>query len=293
MNAFIFPGQGSQKVGMGHALYESSSGARALFERANAILGYDLARLCFEGPGEELTNTRHAQPALLTVGVLCHRAALERGLTGQMLAGHSLGEYTALVAGGVLEFEDALRLVQRRADLMAAAPAGAMAALVGLADERLDTVLQAANAVGTVVAANDNAPGQVVVSGTPEAVEAAMQEAKTQGAKMAVKLPVSGAFHSPLMREAGVEMAALIDATPFREAAVPIYQNTTARPATAAPDLKVALQAQMTGRVRWTETMRAMIGDGATQFYELGPGTVLTGLLKRIDKSISFESLDC
>lgn len=293
MNAFIFPGQGSQKVGMGHALYESSDSARELFGRANDILGYDLARLCFEGPGEELTATRHAQPALLTVGALCYQAALARGLSGQMLAGHSLGEYTALVAGSVLDFEDALRLVQRRAILMAAAPPGAMAALVGLPDERLEAVLQAAGEVGAVIAANDNAPGQVVVSGTPEAVAAAMQEAKARGAKMAVKLPVSGAFHSPLMREAGAEMAELIAATPFRTAAVPIYQNTTARPATAAADLKAALQAQMTGRVRWTETMRAMIGDGATQFYELGPGTVLTGLLKRIDKSVAFESLDC
>lgn len=293
MNAFIFPGQGSQKVGMGHALYESSAPARGLFERANDILGYDLARLCFEGPGEELTDTRHAQPALLTVGVLCHQAALARGLNWQMLAGHSLGEYTALVAGGVLDFEAALRLVQRRAALMAAAPPGAMAALVGLPDERLEAVLQVAGQAGEVVAANDNAPGQVVVSGTRDAVEAAMQEAKAQGAKMAVKLPVSGAFHSPLMREAGAEMAKLIAATPFRGATVPIYQNTTARPATAVADLKAALQAQMTGRVRWTETMRAMIGDGATQFYELGPGAVLSGLIKRIDKSVAFESLDC
>lgn len=293
MNAFIFPGQGSQKVGMGHTLYEGSASARELFGRANDILGYDLARLCFEGPPDELTDTRHAQPALLTVGALCHQTALERGLTGQMLAGHSLGEYTALVAGGVLDFEDALRLVQRRAALMAAAPPGAMAALVGLPDERLEAVLQAAGKVGAVVAANDNAPGQVVVSGTPDAVEAAMQEAKAQGAKMAVKLPVSGAFHSPLMREAGAEMAELIAATPFRDATVPIYQNTTAWPATAAQELKAALQAQMTGRVRWTETMRAMIGDGATQFYELGPGAVLTGLMKRIDKSVTGESLDC
>lgn len=292
MNAFVFPGQGSQKVGMGHTLYESSAPARELFGRANDILGYDLARLCFEGPGEELTDTRHAQPALLTVGALCHQAALERGLVGQMLAGHSLGEYTALVAGGVLDFEAALCLVQRRAALMAAAPPGAMAALVGLPDERLEAVLQAAGEVGEVVAANDNAPGQVVVSGTPDAVEAAMQEAKAQGAKMAVKLPVSGAFHSPLMRGAGAEMAELIAATPFRDATVPIYQNTTARPATAAQELKAALQAQMTGRVRWTETIRAMIGDGATQFYELGPGAVLTGLLKRIDKNVRAESFE-
>ncbi|MBV9470773.1 MAG: ACP S-malonyltransferase, partial [Abitibacteriaceae bacterium] len=244
-------------------------------------------------PGEDLTDTRHAQPALLTVGVLCYQQALAKGLTGQMMAGHSLGEYTALVAAGVLKFEDALRLVQRRAELMAAAPAGAMAALIGLPDERLQEVLATASETGEVVAANDNAPGQVVVSGRPDAVEAAMREAKASGAKMAVKLPVSGAFHSPLMAAAGAEMAELIAAAPFQDAEVPIYQNTTARPATAAGDLKSALQAQMTGRVRWTETIRAMIADGAAQFYELGPGNVLAGLLKRIDKSVAIDNLDC
>jgi [acyl-carrier-protein] S-malonyltransferase len=292
MIAFLFPGQGSQKVGMGHALYVQGGEARILFERANEILGYDLANLCFEGPEAELTDTRHAQPALLTVGVLYGRLARQRGLEPAFAAGHSLGEYAALVAAGTLEFEDALKLVQRRAELMAAAPAGTMAALIGLPDAEIDNVLQAASAEGLVVAANYNSPGQVVVSGEPGGVEAAMREAKARGAKMAVALPVSGAFHSPLMQAAGDEMAALIDAAPFRDAQIPVYQNTTALPATAAAELQAALKKQMTGAVRWTETVQNMIGGGAEQFYELGPGKVLSGLVKRIDKGAAVEAAE-
>ncbi|HVF10076.1 MAG TPA: ACP S-malonyltransferase [Abditibacteriaceae bacterium] len=292
MNAFVFPGQGSQKVGMGQSLCERFPAGKTWFARANAVLGYDLMRLCFEGPEEQLTDTLHAQPALLTVSTLYFQWALARGHKSQMAAGHSVGEYAALVAAGVLGFEDALRLVQRRAELMASAPPGTMAAIIGLADDRLEETLQAAAAAGVVVAANHNSPGQVVISGAANAVEAAMAEAKSRGAKITKKLAVSGAFHSPLMNEAGAQMAELIAAAPFQEAEIPVYQNTTARPATAAAALKAALQAQMTGPVRWTETIRAMVADGTTHFYELGPGTVLSGLIKRIDKEVTVESAE-
>ena len=288
--AILFPGQGSQIVGMGRELSESFGGAGAIWQTANDVLGYDLKMLCFDGPDDELKNTLHAQPALLTVGVL-HFEAHKSEFQAAMTAGHSLGEYTALVAAGALSFEAALRLVKRRAELMARAPEGAMAALIGLADDKLAGVLQSASAAGEIVAANYNSPGQVVVSGAPAAIELAMSEAKAQGAKMAVKLPVSGAFHSPLMREAGAEMSELIDAAPFAEARIPVYQNTTASGARDAATAKAALKGQMTGPVRWSETIANMIGAGADEFIELGPGKVLTGLVKRIDKSVVTRNL--
>jgi len=292
MIAFLFPGQGSQKVGMGRALTENSSEAQALFGVAESVLGFDLAAICFEGPEETLTNTLYAQPALLTVGVAYAAAASARGLQPTMTAGHSLGEYAALVVAGALEFGAAIALVKRRSELMSQAPAGTMAALIGLADDALDGVLARASKCGLVVAANYNSPGQVVVSGEAVGVEAAMREGRAAGAKMAVPLPVSGAFHSPLMAAAGQEMAGLIKAAPFRDARIPVYQNTTAAPATTAADLQSALIAQMTGAVNWTGTIQCMIGDGATQFVETGPGKVLAGLAKRIDKTATVESAE-
>jgi [acyl-carrier-protein] S-malonyltransferase len=285
--AIVFPGQGSQKVGMGREVSDAFEGADLIWAQANEILGADLQTLCFEGPDEQLKNTLYAQPALLTVGVLHFLHAQAQGLQGTMTAGHSLGEYTALVAAGALSFPDALRLVKRRAELMAQAPEGAMAALIGLADEKLDEVLEAARPQGALVAANFNSPGQVVVSGAPAAIEAAMSEAKARGAKIAVRLPVSGAFHSPLMEAAGQEMEALIDAAPFEDATIPVFQNTSAQPSTAANALKAALKPQMTGAVLWTQTVQNMVGAGATEFVELGPGNVLTGLIKRIDKTVA------
>ncbi len=291
MNALIFPGQGSQKVGMGREVCERFEAGSAIFERANAVLGYDLRALCLDGPDETLKNTLYAQPALLTVGFIHFEAAQASGLDMSLSAGHSLGEYTALVAAGALEFENALRLVQNRAQLMADAPQGAMAALIGLADEKIETVLESARGEGEIVVANFNSPGQIVVSGAPEAVEVAMVVAKREGAKLAIKLPVSGAFHSPLLSDAGAKMAELIDAAPLVDARIPVYQNTTAKPATKAEELRAALRPQMTSAVNWTQTVRNMIGDGATKFTELGPGNVLTGLVKRIDKSVELENL--
>ncbi len=290
MNAIVFPGQGSQKVGMGHTLFQSSESCRALFAQAHEILGYDLVELCFNGPEETLTNTLHAQPALLTVGVAAWLEARENGLSAEMAAGHSLGEYAALVAAKVLSFQAAMKLVKRRAELMSQAPQGTMAAIIGLADDDLDRVLESARTNGIVVAANFNSPGQIVVSGEENAVEAAMREAKNNGAKMAVRLPVSGAFHSPLMKSAGDEMAQLIADAPFQDAAFAVYPNTTAQATTDANELRAALSRQMTNPVRWTEIVRNMIGDGATQFHELGSGKVLAGLIKRIDKSVTTQS---
>jgi [acyl-carrier-protein] S-malonyltransferase len=202
-----------------------------------------------------------------------------------------LGEYSALVAAGALSFVDALKLVKRRAELMSHAPHGAMAALIGLVDEKLEAVLESARADGQIVAANFNSPGQIVVSGEVAAVEAAMKIAKEHGAKLAVKLPVSGAFHSPLMNEAGAEMAALIDDAPFVDAQIPVFQNTNAKSSTRADELKAALKPQMTGAVLWTQTVQNLIAQGANEFVELGPGNVLTGLIKRIDKTVSTKNL--
>ncbi len=288
--AILFPGQGSQSVGMGREISASFGGADALWRITNEILGYDLKSLCFDGPDDQLKNTLHAQPALLTVGVL-HFEAHQSEFEAAMTAGHSLGEYTSLVAAGALSFEAALKLVKRRAELMAQAPSGAMAALIGLADDKLEGVLQSASAAGEIVAANYNSPGQVVVSGAPAAIELAMVEAKAQGAKMAVKLPVSGAFHSPLMSDAGAEMSELINAAPFVEARIPVFQNTTASGTRDAATAKAALIWQMTGPVRWSETVANMIGAGADEFIELGPGKVLTGLVKRIDKTVALKNL--
>lgn len=290
MKAFIFPGQGSQKVGMGQAICEIFPAGNEYFERANSILGYNLQELCWSGPEEKLTETLHAQPALLTTGVLYAAFATSRGFEAQMTGGHSLGEYAALVVSQALEFEEALKLVQRRAELMSQAQSGAMAAIIGLEDEAVQKFVEELGTDEVLVTANYNAPGQVVISGGVGAISQALEQAKSRGARMAIKLPVSGAFHSPLMEEAGREMQALIEAAPFQDARIPVFQNTTAAAATTALELKAALIPQMTSPVRWTETVRNMIAGGASEFIELGPGNVLSNLSKRIDNTIPCQS---
>jgi len=284
-SAWLFPGQGSQSVGMGRDVYEQSAAARAVFEQADDMLGFSLSRLCFEGPANELTQTEHAQPALLTTSIALLEAAKERAdlATPAYMAGHSLGEYTALVAAGALQFPDALRLVRRRGELMAAATEGTMAAVMGLDLPTLEAVCADASDVGTVVVANQNAPGQLVISGAKEAVERAGALAKERGAKRVLPLNVSAAFHSPLMQAAADGLQLAVAAVEHMAApAPPVIGNVTAIPLTNAGVLRAELVTQVTAPVRWIASMERMHGDGVTRFVEIGPGTVLTGLVKRI-----------
>lgn len=285
MTALLFPGQGSQVTGMGRAA-AARPAAAALFERAEAVLGWPLRRLCFEGPDAELKPTEIAQPALLVAGCATWLAAREELGEVALVAGHSLGEYTALVAAGALEFETALRLVRRRGELMrdaAAARPGAMAAILKLDDA---TVAGLCESAGNVVPANFNAPGQVVVSGEQAAVEAVVSAAKAAGGR-GVLLPVSGAFHSPLMRSAAEAMAAELEQAELTEARVPVVQNVTATAETDPARLRANLAAQITGSVRWTESVKAMAAAGVTRAVELGPGNVLTGLVRRIEPGLA------
>lgn len=297
--AFVFPGQGAQAVGMGRDL-ASAEAARQVFELADATLGLAISRLCFEGPEQDLTATENAQPALLTMSVAV-LAALAGGLDrvpafvaerAQALAGHSLGEYSALVAAGAIDFPSALRLVRRRGELMAQASGGAMAAIIGLDEGLLEQICQAASAAhGAVVIANYNSPGQLVISGTAEGVAQAMAEAKAQGAKRALPLKVSGAFHSPLMQDAADALAPDLRAAGFRDAAVPVISNVTAQPLTAAGDLAPELIAQITSPVRWIASAQQMAAGGVTRFVEIGAGSVLAGLLKRITPEATLISV--
>jgi [acyl-carrier-protein] S-malonyltransferase len=284
--AFLFPGQGAQKVGMGQALAAAHAEARAAFETADRVLGFPLARLCWEGPLAELTESKNAQPALLTHSVAALRLVRAAGLKPQWTAGHSLGEYSACVAAGALDFEDALRLTRRRGELMTRAGRerpGTMAAILGLPGEAVEAICRDASVGGVVVAANLNAPGQVVVSGEPEAVERACVLANERGARRAIRLEVSGAFHSPLMAAAADELAAAIESAPIRDAECPILPNVRAEPVVSAAEIRAALTAQLLGAVRWEDTMRRLLAEGAA-FLELGTGTVLRGLLRSADK---------
>lgn len=282
MIAFLFPGQGSQTTGMGAALAAACPAAAEVFEQADDLLGFALSRLCFAGPDRELTPTEIAQPALLTCSWAALRSVAETLGEPALVAGHSLGEYTALLAAGALDFPTALRLVRRRGELMrdaAAARPGAMAAVLKLDDQAVAGLCDEAD--GVVVAANFNAPGQVVVSGEGGAVEAVMAAAKAAGGR-AMKLPVSGAFHSPLMQPAAEAMAAELAAADLHDARVPVYQNVTAAPAREAEALRQGLVDQITGSVQWTASVQAMAAAGLTRAVELGPGKVLRGLVGRI-----------
>ena len=288
--AYLFPGQGSQFPGMGKALYERSAEARELMDRANGILGFPITDIMFEGTADDLKATRVTQPAIFIHSVAL---ALCSGLeTPAMVAGHSLGEFSALAAAGAMDFEDALRLVAVRAremQLCCENVPGAMAAVIALPAETIEEIC--ASCSGIVIPANYNSDGQVVISGEKEAVAEACAKLKEAGAKRALPLPVSGAFHSPLMEPARVELAKAIEATPLREPACPVYQNVSALPVTDPVLIKENLLRQLTSPVRWTQTVKNMVADGAGFFLEIGPGTVLQGLVRRIAPEAATEGL--
>jgi len=286
-NAFVFPGQGSQFVGMGKNLYETNAAAKELFERANDILGFRISDIMFEGTDEQLKQTNVTQPAIFIHSVIAYLTMPT--VEPDMVAGHSLGEFSALVANKSLSFEDALRLVSIRAKAMQAAceiQPSTMAAVLALADEKVEEVCATVqNETGEIVVpANYNCPGQLVISGSMKGIEIACEKMKEAGAKRALILPVGGAFHSPLMNPAKIELAAAIEATHFNTPICPVYQNITATAVTNSSEIKLNLIAQLTGAVRWTQTVQAMVADGATQFTEYGPGKVLQGLVQKVHK---------
>ena len=289
MNAYVFPGQGAQFVGMGKDLYDNNAEARAMFERANEILGFRITDMMFEGTDEDLRQTRVTQPAIFLHSVILART-LGDEFRPDMTAGHSLGEFSALVTAGALDFEDGLRLVSARAMAMQKAcelKPSAMAAVLALPDEKVEEIC--ASVPGIVVCANYNCPGQLVISGEIEAIDAACAAALEAGAKRALKLKVGGAFHSPCMEPARAELAAAIEATEFHAPVCPVYQNVDALPHTDPAEIKANLVAQLTAPVRWTQTVRNMIADGADRFIEIGPGKVLQGLVAKISRDVATE----
>ena len=294
MKAFVFPGQGAQFVGMGKDLYENSPLAKELFEKANDILGYRITDIMFEGTDEDLRQTKVTQPAVFlhsVISALC----MGEDFKPEMTAGHSLGEFSALVAAGALSFEDGLKLVYARAMAMQKACEKApstMAAIIALADEKVNEICEQVTAEGElVIPANFNCPGQVVISGSMAGIEKACALMKEAGAKRALPLKVGGAFHSPFMDPAKVELEAAIQATEFHTPKCPVYQNVDAKPHTEPAEIKANLIAQLTSSVRWTQSVINMVADGATDFTECGPGAVLQGLIRKIDKTVTAHGI--
>ncbi|MEY5049521.1 MAG: S-malonyltransferase [Bacteroidota bacterium] len=291
MKAYVFPGQGSQFVGMGKDLYESSAKAKAMFEEANEILGFRITDIMFSGTDEELKQTKVTQPAIFLHSVIL--AAVTEDFNPDMVAGHSLGEFSALVANGVLSFQDGLKLVSQRALAMQKAceiNPSTMAAILALDDAIVEEIC-ASISDEVVVAANYNCPGQLVISGSNKGIEIACEKMKAAGAKRALPLPVGGAFHSPLMEPARIELAEAIANTTFSAAKCPVYQNVNALPSTDNEVIKKNLIDQLTAPVRWTQTVQNMLTDGATLFVECGPGKVLQGLVKKVSKETEVASV--
>ncbi|NND87639.1 MAG: ACP S-malonyltransferase, partial [Flavobacteriaceae bacterium] len=283
----IFPGQGAQFTGMGKDLYDSSSQAKELFDEANAVLGFNITKIMFEGNADELKETKVTQPAIFLHSTILAKVLQDR-FQPDMVAGHSLGEISALVANKTLEFKDGLTLVSKRAQAMQKAcekQPSTMAAVLGLEDHLVEAIC--ADTTGTVVAANYNCPGQIVISGELKAVEQACEELKEAGARRALILPVGGAFHSPLMEPARAELAAAIESTKFSTPICPIYQNVSTFAVTDPAVIQKNLMFQLTAPVKWTQSIQTMIADGATEFIEVGPGNVLQGLMRKIDRKIA------
>ncbi len=287
--AFVFPGQGSQSVGMGKDFYENSKFGKDLFGRANEVLGFDLKKLCLEGPEEELKKTDITQPAVFTVSAIAFEILKENDLTPTLLAGHSLGEYSALYAAGAISFEDCVKTVNLRGKFMQEAVplgVGTMAAILGLKRDVIEDICRKASSKGAVEAANINSPGQIVISGKINGVKEASSLAKEAGAKMIIELKVSAPFHSSLMKKAAEELKKVLDNITIKDASIPVVSNVTAKPVTKASEIKDLLVKQMTSPVLWEDSVKNMISTGIATFIEVGPGKVLSGLIKKIDKSI-------
>ncbi len=290
MKAYVFPGQGAQFTGMGKDLFDNSELAKSLFKQANDSLGFEITRIMFEGEKEELTQTKVTQPAIFLHSVILAKV-LASQFKADMVAGHSLGEFSALVAANYITFEDGLKLVYNRALAMQKAceqNPSTMAAILGLDDKIVEEICK--NIDGVVVPANYNCPGQLVISGSNEAIAEACQKLTDVGARRALKLPVGGAFHSPLMKPAQIELAAAIESTPFKEGDCPIYQNVTAKAETNPGEIKSNLIKQLTASVKWTQTMQQMLEDGLTSVTEVGPGKVLQGLFRKMDRALDTKS---